>query len=189
MIRLASDCLLFEMTTGETVPLCADMISVELSGSSTSIFDPEFVKQAANAVFHYFKQDLGRTTITVAEFADALEGVLRGFGFAAQQDQPAPPPPPNQPRDSESDLRLLACESGKGCELFFFPRLREELRSQLRDSPSTLRFRGLRGCVKQLTGAQRWCPRCRKLQNQILEFLRHCVSAEGGEVKRGLLVR
>jgi len=30
-----------------------------------------------------------------------------------------------------SDLRKLACESGKGFELVFFPRLRDELRQQL----------------------------------------------------------
>jgi hypothetical protein len=41
-----------------------------------------------------------------------------------------------------------------------------------------LRFRGLRGCVKQLAGARRWSLRCEKLQEQIVEYLRGCLSAE-----------
>jgi hypothetical protein len=187
MIKLASDCLLFEMTSGESVPLSAEMISVELSGASTSLFDPEFVKQAAGAVFHYFRTELGCQTITVAEFAGALERVLRGFGLAAQMDEPAPKC--ETQRVVESDLRLLASESGKGCELFFFPRLRDELRAQLRVSPPIVRFRGLRGCVKQLAGARRWCPRCQTLHNRILEYLRHCATVEAGAGQCALLVR
>lgn len=187
MIKLASDCLLFELTSGESVPLSADMISVELSGSSTSVFEPEFVRQAAKAVFHYFRHELGCQTITVAEFSSALERVLRGFGVMAKTDEPLPPS--NEPRVVESDLRLLASESGKGCELFFFPRLRDEVRAQLRESPPMVRFRGLRGCVKQLTGARRWCPRCQTLHNQILEFLNNCATAEAGRRECALLVR
>jgi hypothetical protein len=85
-------------------------------------------------------------------------------------------------------LRLLASESGKGCELFFFPRLRDEMRCQLLQSPQVLHFRGLRSCVKQLTGAQRWSPRCQKLQDQIVEFLRNCFATEANQPNCALLV-
>jgi hypothetical protein len=184
MITLAWDCLMFEMATGETVPFTAEMISVELSGDSAGSFDPEFVKHATNAVFHYFKHELGRQSITVGEFAGALERVLRGFDF-----QPEPEPEaPVEPRVLESDLQQLASESGAGWELFFFLRLRDELRHQLRRAPKLVRFRGLRGCVKQLTGSRRWCPRCRNLHDQIVEFLRHCLSAESSRNGCALLV-
>src|SRR6185295_13622597 len=132
MITLASDCLLFQLANGESVPFSADMISVELTGDKSGMFDPHFVQHATNAVFHYFKNDLGRLTITVGEFAGALEKVLHGFGLCAQT-----PDPENGvgPRVLESDLRQLACECGKGYELFFFPRLRDELRIKLKLSP------------------------------------------------------
>ena len=123
MITLAWDCLMFELASGESVPFSAEMISVELSGNQSHLFDPDLVKQATKAVFHYFKQELGRQQITVGEFAGALEKVLRGFDFKL-----AAGPPSSEPRILESDLRRLASESGKGCELFFFPRLRDELR-------------------------------------------------------------
>ena len=185
MITLGTDCLLFEMQNGESVPLSAEMISVELTGNKSDYFDQHFVHHAAQAVFHYFKHDLGRVTVTVGEFAGALEAVLRGFGVQAK-------PPENEakpPDIVESDLVQLASESGTRGELFFFPRLRDEMRLQLQQSPHVLRFRGLRGCVKQLTGARRWSRRCETLHNQILEFLRECLSVEAQPDGCALLVR
>jgi hypothetical protein len=172
MITLASDCLLFQTSNGESVPFSAEMISVELTGDDYGFLDVEFVKHAANAVFHYFKHDLGRITVTVGEFAGALEKVLRGFGMTSETKEKTL----GEPHVLKSDLRQLACESGKGCELFFFPRLRDQMRQHLQQSPQILHFRGLRGCVKQLTGAKRWSPRCQSLHNQIVEFLRNCLS-------------
>ena len=184
MIALASDCLLFRMASGESVPFSADMISVELMGETANLFDTEFVRHAANAVFHYFKHELGQDVVSLGEFSGALEKVLRGFAVtarAAAEQKPAA-------RVRESDLRHLACESGKGCELFFFPRLRDELRQQLQQGPRVLRFRGLRGCVKQLAGARRWSRRCRSLQEQIVAYLRECLNAEPACAEIALIV-
>jgi hypothetical protein len=83
---------------------------------------------------------------------------------------------------------LQLAEHGNGCELFFFPRLRDELRLQLREGPEVLRFSGLRGCVKRLTGAERWCGRCQKLHDRIVDFLRTCLSAESAAANCTLLV-
>ena len=188
MITLASECLLFELATGESVPFSAEMISVEVSGDDTGAFDPEFVKHATNAVFHYFKHELGRETITVGEFSGALEKVLSGFDFKVPAPSADPNDTPADPRVLESDLRRLARESGNGCELFFFHRLRDELRQQLQQSPQLVRFRGLRGCVKELAGARRWCARCRTLHDQIVDYLRNCLSAETHRKDCALLV-
>lgn len=184
MIHLASECLLFELTNGESIPFSADMISVELSGDGAGIFDPDFVNNAANAVFHYFKHELGRQTISVGEFAGALEKVLHGFDSNSM----VPGQMPVERRVLESDLHRLAAESGEGCELFFFNRLRDELRQQLQQAPQMVRFRGLRGCVKQLAGARRWTARCRMLHDQIVDYLRNCLSAEPSRKNCALLV-
>jgi hypothetical protein len=198
MIALAYDCLLFQTSNGESIPFSAEMISVELTGEGIGSFDPEFLKNAASAVFHYFKHDLGRVTVTVGEFAGALEKVLRGFGLQTEADEqngehldefPADKDDaPSTPRVLKSDLRFLACESGKGFELFFFSRLRDELRLQLLQEPEVLHFRGLRSCVKQLTGARRWGPRCQTLQDQIVEYLRNCFTSEASQPNCALLV-
>jgi len=174
MIALSSDCLLFRLANGEIMPFSADMVSPEMLEGRAASFDPEFLRHAAHAVFHYFKHDLGRQTVTVGEFAGAMEKVLRGFALAAQAN--ANPPP--RPGVEESDLGRLAAEDGAGCELFFFPRLREEFRRQVRKSPQVLRFRGLRAASKQLAGARRWSPRCQASSDRIVEFLRQCFTAE-----------
>jgi hypothetical protein len=160
------------------------MISVDLMGETALWFDPDFVRHAAKAVFHYFQRELGRQTVTLAEFAEALEKVLRGF-------KPNTAEPVEHPRNLpvvQSDLRRLASDSGHGCELFFFPRLRDELRLQLQQKPRMLRFHGLRSCVKQLVGAQRWTPRCQFLEEQIVAYLRECLSAEVRQKEFALVV-
>jgi hypothetical protein len=174
MIALQSDCLIFQLNNGESVPCSPEMISVELVGDSGGLLDPEVLRHAAASVFHYFKKELDRETVTVGEFAGALEKVLRRLGLTLSADGFEARPP----ETIETDLGLFANQSGDSLELFFFPRLRDELRAQLRQSPRVLRFRGLRGCVKQLAGAQRWSARCEKMQEQVVEYLRECLTAE-----------
>ena len=184
MITLAADCLLFELPSGENIPYSADMVYAEMAGTTTEQFDSEFVRHATQAVFHYFKHELGRQTVSVGEFTGALEKVLRGFAATAQLSAP----PASAPHVLETDLCRLAHESGQGRELFFFPRLRAELQRHLQQSPRMLRFRGLRGCVKQLTGARRWGPRCQTLEGEIVAYLRECLSAEPALAEFALMV-
>jgi hypothetical protein len=63
MISLASDYLLFQLSSGESIPFSAEMISVEVMGDAASVFEPEFVKHAAASVYHYFKNELGRENL------------------------------------------------------------------------------------------------------------------------------
>ena len=181
MISLAHDCLLFELASGEAIPFSAEMISVELMGDVVSQLDPEVIRHAAASVFHYFKHDLERDSVTVGEFAGMLEKVLRGLGLHVQSAE-------TTARDPVADLVAIARESGAARELVFFPRLRHELRAQLQASPRVVRFRGLRGCVKQLAGARRWSPRCEELQDQILGYLRECLSTDSVEDECRLVV-
>lgn len=183
MIALRSECLLFQFANGESVPCSADMICVEVVGNSSAI-DPEMLRHATASVFHYFKNELARQSVTVGEFAGALEKVLRRLGLSIRAGA-------IESRSSqviEADLRLLAQEFGENAELFFFPRLRDEVRLQLRQSPRLLHFRGLRGCAKQLLGARRWSSRCEQMQEQIVEYLRGCLTAENEQKECGLVV-
>ena len=90
MITLAADCLVFELPTGESIPYSADMVWAELAGDASEPFDSEFVSHATKAVFHYFKHELGRQTVSVREFTAALEKVLRGFAVTARLSAPRP---------------------------------------------------------------------------------------------------
>jgi hypothetical protein len=173
MIALHTNCLLFQLATGESVPCSAEMISVEVLGDSHWL-EPDVLRHAAASVFHYFKIELARETVTVGEFSVALEKVLRHLGLTITTGDA-------KSLDAgviETDLGLFAREADGSFELFFYPRLRQELRTQLRLAPRVLRFRGLRGCVKQLAGARRWSDRCEELQQQIVAYLRECLTAE-----------
>ena len=175
MIQLRSDCLVFKTATGHMIPCSAELLSIELIGEAAAALEPEHVRHAVAAVLHYFKYDQGRVEVSFAEFSEALERALQGFGVTIKT--PSAPAPEPDRRVCESDLRQLACESGKGFELIFFNRIREELRSKLEASPRLVRFVGLRSCVKQLTGAQRWSSRCEELSDQIVAHLRGCLGA------------
>jgi hypothetical protein len=183
MIALSSECLLFQLANGESVPCSADMICIDVVSSSESMIDPEMLRHAAASVFHYFKIELARETVTVGEFAIALEKVLHKLGLTIRAAGNGP-----IHEISTADLRQLAGESAEGFELLFYQRLRDELRWLLRQSPRVLRFRGLRGCAKKLTGARRWSSRCDKAQAQIVEYLRSCLSAEPEQNECALVV-
>lgn len=184
MILLACDCLLFELPSGETVPFSAEMISVEISNESGGTLEQEFVAHAAASVFHYFKNDLGRKTVSVAEFASAFECVLNGLGLKLTGGRLIA----TSVGKVTKDLRLLAHDAGYACELAFFPRLRSAVRDQYQASPQLVRFHGLRGCVKRLAGARRWGPRCETLRDHIVDFLRRTLTLEAGGSSCGLVV-
>ena len=173
MNRLHPDWLMFQITGGEVIPCSAELVTVELIGEAAGELDPEVIRNAARAVLHYFKVEMGKTFVSVGEFSCALATVLRAFGLSVKPDSAEPPR-----RITEFDLGELAREPDKVFELNFFPRLRDELRQQLTQSPHILRFTGLRSCVKQLTGARRWTDRCQRLDDQIVEFLRRCLTAD-----------
>jgi hypothetical protein len=168
VIALANDCIFLRQPNGEATPANGAAISVEVIAEGENPFDEEFVKEASAAVLHYFKEVEGRETVTLDEFAQSLEKVLKGFVSGVTSEKGV----------AETDLRELVPVTGAALELTFFPRLRDELRNHLQQAPRMLRFSGLRPCVKKLAGARRWNARCQALQDQIVHFLRQCLSAE-----------
>ena len=183
MILLSDNFMFFKLPSGESVPFSAEMISVELSDGAGHPFDQDFVHHAAASVFHYFKNDLGRKTVSVAEFASAFESVLNGLGLKLDSGRVT------QTTDdaANKDLQLLAFHA-EACELAFFPRLRAAAHSQFQITPRLVRFHGLRGCVKRLVGAERWSPRCDSMRDQIVEFLRRTIRHETAGDSCALLV-
>ncbi len=193
MILLRPDCLVFETANGDNFPCPVQEVVIELIGDSARTLDEATIENASAAVLHYFRNELGKTSVTIGEFSLALEQALRCLGFsvqtaaanlAAAAGNPAPPG-----ADAVADLVRLAGEASHGFELLFFPSLRAELHRLLAGAPRTLRFHGLRECVKQITGARRWDKRCRALQEQIVTFLRECLGSESSRQHCTLVVQ
>lgn len=172
MIALHDECLLLATQDGELVPCSADVLVGEFLAGSEPLIEPQLMQEATAAVLHYFKTELGRPWVTVAEFAQALARVLRTFGLQVVEATE----PPAADEVAATDLLELAIASGEAFELAFFPRLRSALRRQLHQSPGFVRFRGLRGCVKRLAGSRRWSQRCERLQRQIIDFLQRSLA-------------
>jgi len=212
MIQLRSDCLVFEVSGGDKIPCSVEKLTIEVLADSAEALDPDVIRQAAAAVLHYFKDDLGRDTVTIEEFTGALEHVLRGLGYDVQSSEgstwpppevansavPLPLPLPAVPALPESsgaptrvvdvDLEAMATELGDGLEMNFYVRLRGELRGLLADPPRVIRFRGLRPCAKRLARVRRWCPRCVEVSDEIVRYLRDCWGAEHPRKVCALLV-
>ncbi|MCU0789188.1 MAG: hypothetical protein MUC91_13560 [Verrucomicrobia bacterium] len=177
MIWLGSEYLMFQMPSGESVAFSSDAIAVEIVDETEGELDANMVKQAANAVYHYFKHELGRQTVTVGEFAKAMEKALDGFEISIVSTQR----PRTASSVAEADLCKIARDSGRTFELTFFPRLRDELKLQLLSSPNVVRFSGLRDCVKELTGAKRWSSRCAAMEEQIVGYVRECLNTDAAK--------
>ena len=191
MIRLRQDCLVFETASGESIPCSAKEVTLELVGEAAKWVDSELLNNAAAAVLHYFRVERAQEHVSLDEFAAALEKVLRGMGLDVKSGDDPDPAAASASAPArtvlEADLQALAGEAHGG-ELFFLPRLRDEVRRRLDGTPRVLRFHNLRGCVRQLTGASRWTPQCRALHDRIVEYLRHCLGNESAAEGCALVV-
>ncbi|MGV3774523.1 MAG: hypothetical protein ACO1QB_16610 [Verrucomicrobiales bacterium] len=182
MIQLHPDYLIFETSGGDHIPCLAETVTIELIGEAANHLDPAIVKEAAAAVVHYFKHEQGREQVSVGEFSTALEKVLSEFGFSVVAGSCS------SRQVVESDLVNLTGQADEGFELGFFLKLREEFKLQSRKPADVLAFTGLKPCVKRLAGTKRWCSKCERLSDQIVEFLRECMAVEQGSAK-SLVVR
>lgn len=188
MTPLPTDSLVFKVPEQEAIPTEPGSVTFQLLGEGGELIEPAIMENAAAAVLHYFREDLGREAVPVAEFSAVLEKVLHGLGLNITWGEATPAANPAQ-RTTQADLRELVKETGPGFELVFFQRLRDEVRRSLQGAPGVLRFGGLRGCVQQMTGAKRWTGRCQELHDQIVDYLRQCLRAEHPGQACALVVR
>lgn len=187
MIQLHSDCLVFEVKGGDKIPCSVEQLTIEVLSESLAAISPEVIQQAARAVLHYFKDDLGRETVTVDEFTAALEKVLSGFGFQVHAGSQGVEGETESV--AEADLEAMADSGNEGLEMAFYTRLRGELRTLLSAEPRMVRFHGLRSCAKRLARVRRWCPRSEQVRDEIVRFLRDCWSAEHPRQRCALVVK
>lgn len=214
MIALNNEFLLVAKGDGGFIPCSVEQLTFELAGAAADQIDPEWLKQAAAGVLHYFKNELGQTHVTVPEFAEALARVFQGLGITAEvsaEPGAAKAGPsskevdlPVEPEESSeaaagaavpeskvwrADLRKIAAEAGKLGELEFQRRLRQALEDAFAAEPEAVEFSGLRGCVKQITGRKHWCPECRKWEEWLLDLLRSWFGQHASGRRVSLLIR
>ncbi len=185
MIALRDDCILVAQADGGFLPCSAEELTVEIADDAAGMVDEEALKQAAAAVMHYFREELERTTVTLAEFTNMLTRVLKGLGLNAEISGQVVP----GEEIRFADLRTLAVGEGVAGELEFCQRLRTLLREQLAAGPVRLEILGLRGCVKRLAGRKHWCPACERTAAWVLELIRGWYAQEAPAPPPALIVR
>ncbi len=197
MIALRDDFLLVAQEGGHYIPCSVEHLTFELAGTAAHQVDPEWMKQAAAGVLHYFKDELGKSHVTVAEFTSALSKVFNSLGLTAEVSSIEPPVPstveilaPLAPQVVwRGDLRAIAIESATLGELAFRQALLSQLAAALESDPQTVEFSGLRSCVKVITGRKHWCPECRKWSAWIVDLLRSWLSEKAANRHVSLVVR
>ena len=162
------------MPSRELWPCSAENITEELLGDSINLIEPQTIHEALKAIVHYFREEHEYSSVSVDEFSCALSKVLQGFGFDVVFDED----PRVHLHIEKTDLRKLATLANACGELSFFQQLRKEVRVILRRSPNIIQCNGLRDCVKQIVGADRWCSRCRRMHRQIVSYLRTCLDQD-----------
>ena len=67
MIELDRDSIWLTQPDGQAVPCSLDQLTFEIAGNAASKLDPEVLRHAAAGVLHYFKDELGRSQITLGK--------------------------------------------------------------------------------------------------------------------------
>lgn len=172
MTRLQPDYPAFDWGDPAAGLLPAEQVALQLAGPMAGRYAEE-IRAAAAAVVYFFRHDLGRTTVSVADFAATLRQALAGLGLSLEL------PTQQGELGLATDLAGLLAQAPESRELVLFARLRQHLGQQLRTQPASIRYCGLRGCVRRVLGARRWTRRCQRLADQIVSFLRACLQADG----------
>ncbi|MCB1063836.1 MAG: hypothetical protein KDN20_13050 [Verrucomicrobiae bacterium] len=171
------------------IALPAEYPFIRISQENLALCEPawlqETLKHAANAaempewlaedvskgVESYLKNHYPGTVIEVGDLFDRIRSTLNGLGLTDLANHLNDEPPPVR-----ISLTELARRAGPGFEIGFFQMLRRQFQTATHGGARQLVCYGLRGCVKKLAGAEKWSPRCRRLESEIREFLgdEHC---------------
>ena len=168
MIDLREDVIFVRRSSGCTALTLEDLAKRITRHPTIGAIELWVARQIAHAVLHYFRTDQNLEVVEEEEMNRVLQLVLERCTEVIDRDEPAP--------WFSADLRKLAIESGYGCELLFFRKLESTL-GALRDHRArVIQFTGLRSCVKLLAGTKIWSKSCRRLEHDIVTFLRRRAS-------------
>lgn len=128
---------------------------------------PEWLAEdVSKGVECYLKNHYPGTVIEVGDLFDRIRSTLNNLGLTdlATHLNDAPPP-------IRISLTELARKAGPGFELGFFQLLSRQFRSAADCGARQLVCYGLKASVKKLATAEKWSPRCRRLEAEIRDFL------------------
>jgi hypothetical protein len=178
MIQLNPNCLVVLCDESQAVPTSVESLTLQILGEQASWLDAGVLKDICGAVLSYLREEQGKQSVPFYEFAEVLEEVLRGFGLSlnsrADESQ--------LPRVVKTNVMdWLHGRQDTGFDLMLFHLLRDGLDQSLQQGEARILWvHGLRHCVKQHLGAQRWGRRCQQFNDQLIAFIRQCFDQKAG---------
>ncbi|MCB1232450.1 MAG: hypothetical protein KDN19_19535 [Verrucomicrobiae bacterium] len=167
MIALPAE-LPFIRISQENLALCEPAwLQQTLKNAANAAEVPEWLAEdVSKGVECYLKNHYPGTVIEVGDLFDRIRSTLHNLGLNDLADHLDDCPPPIR-----ISLTELARKAGPGFELGFFQLLQRQFHAAADGGARQLVCYGLRTCVKRLATAEKWSPRCRKLEAEIRDFL------------------
>lgn len=128
-------------------------------------------ESVAAAVHAYAVKCRSDGVIPSREIVEIVVSVLSTLGFQKISQAYA-----GHEHSAAIHLSDLTAKKDAVYELEFFRQLDHELKAASNHRLSVMEVDGLRACVMQLRGAQRWNAGCRKLAEEIIEYVRERVA-------------
>lgn len=134
-----------------------------------------FADDVLSGILSYLKNHYSGTTIECEDLIARIRRALTdvGLGVMASHVEHRSPP-------LRIALHDLARQAGDSYELGFFRLLRERFRAASRHGATEILCLGVKPCVRQLAGHNRWTARCEALEGEIEQFLFSEVHAAPG---------
>lgn len=141
--------------------------SIQLAARGAGHADWWLAESVAAAVQLYARQCLRGSTIAMQEMVEIVVAVLSALGYTEISEAYA-----QQRRRVRIQLDELSARADEVFELRFFRELDGALNAATDKRLSLLEVRGLRRCVMQLRGVRRWDAACRRLAEEIVQYIR-----------------
>src|ERR1700683_3577615 len=158
------------------IQVIEDMVWVKFEDGHMAPFDEQRLALSIQdvgerAVHAYAVKCRSDSVIPSREIVEIVVAVLATLGFEKISEAYA-----GHEHCAAIHLNDLAARMGAAAfELEFFRQLDHELKAASDHRLSVIEVDGLRACVMQLRGARRWNSGCRKLAEEIVEYVRERV--------------
>lgn len=172
MIRLQEDIVWVKFEDGHMVPFDEQRLALSIQSVAERAGHSDWwlAESVAAAVHAYAVKCRTDGVIPTREIVEIVVAVLSTLGFKKISQAYA-----RHEHSAAIHLNDLATCGGAAFELEFFRQLDRELRAASDRRLSVIEVDGLRACVMQLRGARRWNSGCRKLAEEIIEYVRERV--------------